>query len=474
MNLAQFLLILRARYRIALLALLLTVAAALGVSLLSHKTYKATTSLVLNYKGSDPVTGQAMASQLLPGYMATQIEIVGSMSVALKVVDALKLAEGELVKQSFLDATGGEGNLRDWLAAGLLSKLEVLPAHESSVLQISYIGREPQLAANVANAFASAYQQASVRLKVEPSQRTSVYFNEQVKLLRDKLETAQQRLSKYQQDNGIVSTDKSLDVESVRLNELSSQAVAAQGLAMEASARQRQAQGSAAAQSPDVANNPLIQNLKQGLGNAESKFSEIAQRLDENHPQYQSAKAEVDKLRADLNAQIKLTSNAVGANAAIMQQRGNEAGAALQGQKSKVLRMNRARDEMTVLAKEVDSAQRAYDSVAQRLALTNIEAQANQSDVAVLTAALAPLKPFGPKLLLNSLIGLVAGVLLGIGGAVMLELFDRRVRSTGDLRDTAGLAVLGVITKAPGARQQRGAGWPAFGLSRDGAGPLQG
>ena len=136
MTLTQFLLILRARYRMVLLVPVLTVAAALAVSLLLPKTYKATTALVLNYKGSDPVTGQAMASQLLPGYMATQIEIVNSMSVALKVVDALKLADGELVKQRFLDATDGEGSVRDWVAAGLLAKLTVLPAHESSVLQI--------------------------------------------------------------------------------------------------------------------------------------------------------------------------------------------------------------------------------------------------------------------------------------------------------------------------------------------------
>lgn len=471
MTLSQFLLIVRARYRIALLVLLLTVAAAVVATMLSPKTYKATTALVLNYKGSDPVTGQAMASQLLPGYMATQIEIVGSMRVARIVVDALKLAQGDAVKQRFLAATDGVGDLRDWLASGLLSKLEVMPARESSVLQISYTGREPHLAAQVANAFASAYQQTSVLLKVEPSQRTSVYFNGQVKQLRDTLEVAQQRLSKYQQDNGIVSTDKTLDVESVRLNELSSQAVAAQGQAMEASARQRQAQGGAGAQSPDVANNPLIQNLKMGLGNAESKFSEVAQRLDKNHPQYQSAKAEVDQLRADLNAQIKVTSNAVSANAAILQQRGSEAGAALQGQKNKVLRMNRTRDEMTVLGKEVDSAQRAYDTVAQRLTLTNIEAQANQSDVAVLTPALAPLKPSGPKVLLNIAIGLAAGALLGLGGALMLELFDRRVRSARDLRDTAGLAVLGIVKRAPGAHPPRSTVWPDFG--RDGANRLR-
>lgn len=442
----QVLLILRARWIIVVAALLLTVCAALGVTLLTAKTYKATTSLVLNYKGSDPVTGQAMASQLLPGYMSTQIEIVGSMSVALKVVDALKLAEGAKVQERFMKSTGGEGQLRDWLAAGLLAKLAVQPARESSVLQISYVGNDPQMVAKVANAFAAAYQQTSVELKVQPSQRTAVYFDGQVKLLRDKLETAQQRLSKYQQDNGLVSTDKSLDVESIRLNELSSQAVVAEGLAMEASARGRQA----GAQSPDVANNPLIQNLKMGLGVAESKLSEISQRLAPNHPQYQSAKAEVDKLRADLNAQIKAASNTVGANAGILRQRGNEAGAALQEQRNKVLRMNRTRDELIVLGKEVDSAQRAYDSVAQRLALTNIEAQANQSDVAVLTPALAPLKPFGPKLVLNLLIGLAAGLLLGVGGGILLELFDRRVRSAHDLHESAGLVVLGTLVR-PGA-----------------------
>ncbi|HEY0060695.1 MAG TPA: chain length determinant protein EpsF [Telluria sp.] len=455
MNLTQALLILRARWLIVLLVPLLALAAAIGVTLLTPKTYQATTSLVLNYKGSDPVTGQAMASQLLPGYMQTQIEIVGSMSVALKVVDALKMTQAPKVREYFMAATGGRGEMRDWLASGLLGKLTVQPARESSVLQISYIGTDPVMAASVANAFAAAYLQTAIDLKVQPSQRTALYFDDQVKHLRDKLETAQQNLSKYQQENGIVSTDRSLDVETVRLNELSSQAVVAQGLAMEAAARGRSAAGGAG--SPDVANNPMIQNLKVALGVAESKLSEIAQRLDKNHPQYESAKAEVDKLRADLATQIRATSATVGANATILRQRGDEAAAALRAQRDKVLRLNRSRDELTVLSKEVDSAQRAYDTVAQRLALTNIEAQANQSDVAVLTPALAPFKPYGPKLTLNALIGLAAGLLLGIGGAVLLELMDRRVRSAHDLRESAGLVLLSSIGTNVVKRSRRAA-----------------
>jgi len=141
MNLSQFLLILRAHYKMILLTLMVTVAATVTVSLIMPKTYKATTSLVLNYKGTDPVTGVAMPSQLLPGYMSTQVDIVSSMSVAVKVVDALKLAEGEKVKESFQESTDGEGNIRDWVASSLLAKLLVEPSHESSVLDITFKGR---------------------------------------------------------------------------------------------------------------------------------------------------------------------------------------------------------------------------------------------------------------------------------------------------------------------------------------------
>ena len=97
----------------------------------------------------------------------------------------------------------------------------------------------------------------------------------------------------------------------------------------------------------------------------------------------------------------------------------------------------------------------AYDTVAQRLAVTNIEAQANQSDVAVLTPALAPFRPSGPKLVLNILIGLAAGLLLGVGGGVLLELMDRRVRSGHDLRESAGLVLLGTIGGAPANRPRK-------------------
>lgn len=445
MNLSQFLLILRARKLIVIITLLVTVLATLTISLLLPKTYKATSTLLLNYKGVDPLTGMTMPGQLLPGYMATQIDIIGSKNVALRVVDQLQLAKSPAVIAQFNEAAEGKGTVRDWLAELLLKKLEVMPARESSVVDISFKGADPQFVAAVANAFADEYQKVNIQLKVDPMKKASSYFDEQTKMLRDNVEKAQSRLSKYQQENGIVSVDNRLDVESNRLNDLSAQLVAAQGQLMEAASRQRMAQSRSSGESPDVASNPLVQNLKIGLGNAEARLADISQRLGTNHPQYQSAQAEVGKLRHDLNEQIRIASQSVSNNAQILQQREAEIRAALLAQKNKVLELNRTRDEMGVLSKDVESAQRAFDVTSQRFSQTKIEGQSEQSDIAVLNPAVAPIQPAGPRVLLNVLLSIFLGTLLGVGLSLIVEMMRRRVRAETDLQDILQIPVFGVI-----------------------------
>lgn len=443
MNVHQFLLILLARKKIILSTLLVTVLLALGWSLVQQKTYKATASVLLNYKGVDPVSGLTMPGNLMPGYMATQIDIISSKNVALRVVDSLRLASSPAVQAQWREASEGKGSVRDWLADLLLKKLEIMPSRESSVVEISFKGADPAFAAAVANAFADEYQKIAVQLKTEPAKKASAYFNEQTKQLRDNLEAAQARLSKYQQEKGIVSLDNNrVDVELSRLNDLSAQLVAAQTQAMEATSRERMATGVG---SPDVANNALIQSLRVSLASGEAKLAEAASRYGRNHPAYQSASAEVGKMRAELNAALGSVSKSVGSNAQIYRQRESELRAELAAQKTRVLELNRTRDELGVLLKDLDSAQRAFDSASQRFSQTRIEAQSEQSDISILNPAVPPTEPAGPRVLLNTLVSILLGTILGVGLALLLELLNRPVRSVGDVKDMLGIPVLGTI-----------------------------
>jgi len=443
MNVRQFLLILLARKKIILSTLFLTVLLALGWSLVQQKTYKATASVLLNYKGVDPVSGLTMPGNLMPGYMATQIDIISSKNVALRVVDALRLASSAAVQQQWREASEGKGTVRDWLADLLLKKLEIMPSRESSVVEISFKGADPAFAAAVANAFADEYQKIAVQLKTEPAKKASAYFNEQTKQLRDNLEAAQARLSKYQQEKGIVSLDNNrVDVELSRLNDLSAQLVAAQTQAMEATSRERMATGVG---SPDVANNALIQSLRVSLASGEAKLAEASSRYGRNHPVYQSAAAEVGKMRAELNAALGSVSRSVGSNAQVYRQREAQLRAELAAQKTRVLELNRTRDELGVLLKDLDSAQRAFDAASNRFSQTRIEAQSEQSDISILNPAVPPTDPAGPRTLLNTLVSILLGTILGVGLALLLELINRPVRSSGDVKDMLGIPVLGTI-----------------------------
>jgi succinoglycan biosynthesis transport protein ExoP len=113
-----------------------------------------------------------------------------------------------------------------------------------------------------------------------------------------------------------------------------------------------------------------------------------------------------------------------------------------------VLELNQQRDELRVLRNDIDIAQRAFETISQRAAQTNIESQNSQTNIAVLNAAAAPNEPSRPRILLNVLVSIFLGTLLGVGLALMLELANRKVRSADDLVDALDLPVLGTIASA--------------------------
>ena len=89
MTLQQFLLILRARWMIALLAFALTVATTVAVSLYLPKQYTANAAVVIDVKSPDALNGMVMGGNPA-SYMATQVDIINSDRVARAVVRNLR------------------------------------------------------------------------------------------------------------------------------------------------------------------------------------------------------------------------------------------------------------------------------------------------------------------------------------------------------------------------------------------------
>ena len=450
MNLHQFLTVLRARFKIVVLILLATVAAIVAASLVLPKKYTATAAVVVDVNSPDPVAGTMLHTMVMPSYMATQRDIIGSDRVARTVVKLLKLAEVPGRKEQWLERTQGKGNLVAWLADGLQKKLNVRPSRESNVIDISYSAVDPAFAAAVANAFAQAYIEASIELRTDPARQYARWFGEQDKGLRENVQKAQARLSEYQQNYGIVASDERLDSETAKLNDLSAQLTVAQGQATDARSKQRS--GSAGNTLPEVVQNPLIHTLKADVARQEAKLQEVAGNLGKNHPQYQRMESELASLKQRLEAETRLITSGFSTASAVSKDKEAELMADIAAQKKKVLAMKQARDELATLQRDLDNAQKAYEGVSQRLTQSRLESQFTQSNVSVLTLASEPVEPSFPNLLLNTVAAILLGTLCGVGAAFMLEILDRRVRSAQDVSEMLQLPMLGVIPrrKRPG------------------------
>lgn len=434
MTLRKFLLILKARFISVSAVFLSFIAIAVAFSLLMPKSYEASTSLVLNYKGIDPVTGVVLPAQLMPGYMATQMNIIASRNVSLKVVEKLKLTQNPIIQEQYKEATDGKIDINIWLAERLLKSLEVEPDRESSVIAINYTGADPNFAALLANTFAEAYQEANVQLKVEPAKKAATFFGDQISVLKDKLEQAQSELSAYQQENGITSTIGTLDIEVAKLNEISTQLVMAKAQLYDSTSRKTSSSRNQM-QSPDVAMSPIVQQLRVNVAASETNLSELSEIYGVNHPLRKAAKAQLDRYKASLSSALRTASGNVSETKKIDTRRVAQLKAALAAQKKKMLKLNLASNELTVLQNEVLSAQKALDAVNMRYTQTNQESSSNQSDITVLNPAVPPQSASSPNLLINLIIAIFLGSVLGVGLGILKELLDQRVRGKDDVMD---------------------------------------
>jgi succinoglycan biosynthesis transport protein ExoP len=439
MNIHQFFLALRGRLGVFLALMGATVAAAVLVTLLMPKTYQAVSSILVDTRDEQSLNGTVASQRERVGWMQTQIDILTSERVAKKAAEELKLADNPQVRQAFAES-GERGTIEDWLGRGILAGLKV-DATQSNVINIVYSGKDPVFVAAAANAIARAYMDMTLQLRVTPTTQAAGWFEEQLKGLRAQFESAQMRLAKFQQENGIIATDERVDIEHARLAALDTQSLAASNSANDAAVRLNGGTDAL----PDVLSNPVVQALKGQMVIAESNFAQVATRVGEAHPEYIQAKGQVEALRQRLNAEMGRIVGGVRNVTAQQRQREGQMKAALAEQRERVMKMRDARNQALVLQRDVETAQKAYEAAHARYLVNKVESGARTSNVTLLSPAVEPSRPAKPRKLVNIALGVILGGILGLGAVFLLELFDRRVRSTNDLDAGLDAPLLGEL-----------------------------
>lgn len=400
---------------------LLVVAAAAAVTALLPKQYLATASLVLDIK-PDPIAGSypGLVSNSL---VTTQVDVLLSERVARRVMRNLRLLDNPTLKAQWQAQADPAQPMDQWLLEMLQKRVDVRPSRESNVIQVAYRATDAKSAAALANGFVQAYLDTALELRVDPARQFSSFFDERSREARMALSQSQERLAAFEREKGLLVTDERLDIESARLAELSSQVAVAMGQRSDADSRVQTTRQRALQELPDVISHPVVAGLRSEHSRMASRLQELDARLGPEHPQRQEVAAGL----AELEQRIDVESRRVGAGMESHQAMTQVRLALLQGQlyaqRERVMQLKAARSEASVLSREVDNAQRAYDALVGRQQLTQLESQTTQAQANWLSVAAAPAQPDSPRPVLNLLLAAFFGAALAVAVA---WLWDRR------------------------------------------------
>ena len=453
MDLSQFLLALHARRKAFMLALVATIIAALAVALIMPKKYVGQATVIVDARDEQaivPSRGGVSLSERA-AYVATQVELVQSGRVATQVARDLNLAQNPELREAWQDDTGGVGPIDVWIGNLLLTKLKVSNS-VSNLITIEYSNKSPKVAASIANGFAKAYLDVVLELRNQPVREASQWFDEQLGGMRNQVMQAQNKLTAFQKQKGILVADEHLDIDTARLTELNTQMLAARTAFYDAQSKYKQASdlvasGGSPDAMADVMASPAVAAVKLDLARAESLLQTASTDLGPNHPVYMKYSSEVKALREKLSNEMKKVVATLNNAMQQAQKREQEIKVAVDAQQARIMQAKDVRVELAAMTRDVENAQRNYDTVLTRAMSTRLESRARQGDAALLTPAVEPPLPAQPKIPLVAALSVVLGLLIAAGMVYLLETLDRRVRSRSDLEARLAVPSLGRLSK---------------------------
>jgi polysaccharide biosynthesis transport protein len=453
MDFSQFLLALRARRKAFMLALVATIVAALAVAFVMPKKYVGQATLIVDARDEQAIvpSRSSVSISTRAAYVATQIELVQSGRVATQVAKDLNLAQNAELREAWQDDTGGVGPIDVWIGNLLLQKLKVNNS-ASNLITVEYSSKDPKVAAQIANGFAKAYLDTVLELRNQPVREASQWFDDQLSGMKNQVTQAQNKLTAFQKQKGILAADERLDIDSARLTELSTQMLTARNAFYDAQSKYKQASelvasGGSPDAMADVMASPAVAAVKLDLARAESLLQTASTDLGANHPVYMKYSSDVKALREKLASEMKKVVATLRNAMDGAQKREQEIKAAVDAQQARIMQAKDVRVQLAAMTRDVENAQRNYDTVLTRAMSTQLESRARQGDVQLLTPAIEPALPAQPKIPLIAALSVVLGLLIAAGMVYLLETLDRRVRSRGDLEARLAVPSLGRLSK---------------------------
>lgn len=444
--------------------LIASVAISIIVTISTTPIYRSTVTLQINTQPLQVMQPQQQTS-VQPvsrdeaSFLATQIGLLSSRTLAERVMRTLNLADNEGFVKGYPDRGAREG-----AAVGkLMANLEVTPLRGSTLIIVGYSDPDPALAARIINAYAQGFIDSSLERNYNATAFARQFLQSRLNATRAKLEASERALVSYARQENILSlggsapTTTDSNGQTSAQDSLSAQSLVAYNQALtqatndRIAAEQAYRRGGGAA-SANAESNPAVQALRSQLAGLQADYQQKLGTFRADYPEMVALKQRMDSIRTAIASESGRVSGAQRETlrAAYEAARGREQ--QLQSQvasfRSNVLDLRNRGIQYNILQRDLDTNRSIYDALLQRFKEIGASSGIGESQASIVDRGVPPTSPYIPNVYQNLGIGLLVGLLIGLGTAFTIEFIDDTIKTPDDVINKLKVPILGVVPKS--------------------------
>jgi polysaccharide biosynthesis transport protein len=417
------------------------------------------------------------------GAMETQVELLRSDEVALRVIRKLNLLqdprfirdEGRSVLPSLLhmlapgyfpEAAGLNDDERQSLALELFDKsLTVSRIGVTYAIEIDFESRYADLSAEIANAVADVYIQLQRTTEYDAARRASDWLEQRIPEIRVKSEDAQKAVVEYKHEHNIVETTNGRLIDDQRLSDANNKLSAAHDETLKAKAEFEQFSEIRGTDVPRPATKgpnataavpDLLDKLRSQYLDVVSKEAGSSPKFGPNNPEIISLRNEKAQLRAEITEEVQRLKDASASDYAGAELRETTAKKEFDAAMTQYQQANQAQVKLRELEASAQGYQDLYNTFITRYNASLQQVASPIAEATVITPATQLIQRDYKKTYKTAALFSVLGLALGFGIALLREVWDRRVFLTSkSVHSRLRIACIGLLPKVRDRKRKR-------------------
>lgn len=424
-------------------------------------------------------------------YLETQYKILNSEALARRVIEELRLSESsELNPPPPWWMPGRRQAERDSAAAGpagvldpgayqatleeFQDRLSVKPVKRSRLVGVSFDAHDPELASRILNTLAANYIDMTLEARWDATQKATEWLSQQLQGLKAKLEKSEEELQRYATRNGLLFLEgeqgATENIVNRRLRQLQEELTRAQAVRYEKESLYRLIQAGDYGSLPGVFESKLMQDLTARLAELRRERAELLTTFSPEYPRVRQLQSQIDEVESVLERERDRAARRITKDYQAAVEREELLERAFRAEQDRATTVAERSVQYNILKREVETNRQLYEGLLQRMKEAAVSAGLKASNVRIVDVAEPPQKPVKPRIVLNLSLGVLLGLALGVGLALLEEHLDNTVKSGEDVERFLQLPALAFIPSVQSMNGHRPAAAPGSPALLRGAG----